>query len=134
MPKLPFLKFYPSDHNADPALRSCSLAARGLWIEMLCIMHNADPRGYLVINSKPLTDRMLASLSGTDESTVADLLSELETAGVYTRSNKGQIYSRRMVRDEKLSNLRAKSGKKGGKSTFDKYMNKNNISDLPKQN
>lgn len=128
------MKFFPSDWRADPALRCCSLEARGLWIDMLCIMHEADPRGHLLINGQPMTERMLASLTGTDESTVSRLQTELETAGVFSRSNKGVIYSRRMTRDEKLSMMRTKSGKKGGNSTADKYLVKKDNSGLLKQN
>jgi len=51
--KQPWLKFFPSDWRADPALRMCSLAARGLWIEMLCLMHEARPHGSLLVNGKP---------------------------------------------------------------------------------
>ena len=39
--------FYPGDWFKDPALRSVSLAARGLWIDMLCLMFEGDHRGYL---------------------------------------------------------------------------------------
>lgn len=37
----PWLKFYPTDWRSDPALKMCSLAARGLWIEMIALMHEA---------------------------------------------------------------------------------------------
>lgn len=128
--KLPWFKFNPTDYRADPSLRMCSLAARGLWVEMLCIMHEADPRGHLLINKNPVTDRMLASLTGTDESSVSRLITELETAGVFSRSNKGVIYSRRMIRDEKLSQKRAKSGKIGAEVTHSKIKENNT---LPRQ-
>ena len=35
-------KFWWRDHQGDAALRACSLAARGYWMEMLCIVHEAD--------------------------------------------------------------------------------------------
>ena len=60
--KRPWFKFYPSDWRADQALRSCSVAARGLWIECMCIMHEADPYGHLVVNGRPVTDTLLARL------------------------------------------------------------------------
>lgn len=104
----PWLKFYPTDWRADQALRVCSLAARGLWMEMLCIMHEATPYGHLTINGRPTTDAQLASLTGTDLSTVRQLTTELEEAGVFSRNRNGVIYSRRMTRDEK----RRKDGKK----------------------
>jgi hypothetical protein len=45
--KRPAFQFYPGDWLRDMALRSCSMEARGLWIEMLCLMHDAVPYGHL---------------------------------------------------------------------------------------
>ena len=39
MGRLQLLKFYVSGHLAKPALRMCALAVRGLWMEMLSLMH-----------------------------------------------------------------------------------------------
>lgn len=99
--KKPWFKFYPADWRGDEQLRIVSLAARGLWIEMLCIMHKAEPYGHLVVNGQPVTDAQLAALAGTDLSTAQQLITELETAGVFSRSRTRTIYSRRMTRDEK---------------------------------
>ena len=45
----PWMKFYTADWRSDPALRMCSMAARGLWVEMICLMHEATPYGQLLI-------------------------------------------------------------------------------------
>ena len=82
--KLPWMKFYPSDWRADPALRMCSLAARGLWMEMLSIMHEADPRGSLLINGNAISAKQLASLCGASLRETVALLHELDVAGVFT--------------------------------------------------
>lgn len=110
----PWMKFYPSDWRSDQALRVCSLAARGLWIEMLCVMHTAIPYGHLLINGSPVSDTQLAMLAGIPSEQVAALVGELETAGVFSRTSKGVIYSRRMTRDEKKAVLARKNGKAGG--------------------
>ena len=49
----PWLKFYPADWRADPRLRMCSLAARGLWIELMSYMHEGEPYGHLTIDGVP---------------------------------------------------------------------------------
>ena len=54
----------PPTGALTPKLRSCCMAAQGLWMEMLCLMHEAEPCGYLTLNGKPVTDRRLASLAG----------------------------------------------------------------------
>ncbi len=110
----PWMKFFPSDWRSDPSLRVVSIGARGLWMEMLCIMHEATPRGFLVINGHDVTERHLAALTGTSTDEITNLISELESAGVFSRDGKGRILSRRMVRDDKKSKTAKKNGKKGG--------------------
>lgn len=112
----PWMKFYPTDWRADPGLRISSLPARGLWIECLCIMHEAEPYGHLVLNGNPVTEAQLAVLTGSIESTVRELLSELETNAVFSRNRHGVIYSRRMTNDYKKSKVGEKSVKKRWKS------------------
>src|SRR5215472_18713014 len=93
-------KFWWQDWQSDNALRSCGLAAQGLWMRVLCIMHDAVPYGHLLINGKDPPLKQLASIVGAAEKEVRKLLAELETNGVYSRTVEGIIYSRRMVRDK----------------------------------
>jgi hypothetical protein len=109
----PWLKFYPSDWRADPALRMCSIAARGLWMEMLCIMHEAAPRGCLLVNGQPVSDRQLASLCGCSDREIKTLLRELKSAGVCSEDN-GVVYSRRMKADTEKAARDKANGKRGG--------------------
>jgi len=108
------MKFYPADWRADPALRMCSLAARGLWMEMLSIMHEADPRGSLLINGKTIGTKQLAGLCGASFRETNALLMELETAGVFSRDKDGIIFSRRMKRDDQKAERDKANGKAGG--------------------
>jgi hypothetical protein len=110
----PWMKFFPADWRSDPKLRVCSPAARGLWMDMICLMHEAEPYGHLLVNRKPPTDTQLGALTGIASSTVRTLLSELEEAGVFSRNRSGVIYSRRMVADAKKAETARKNGQKGG--------------------
>jgi hypothetical protein len=102
--KEPWLKFYPSDWRGDPRLRMCSIGARGLWMEMMCIMHEAEPYGHLIVGKVPVTNRQLASLAGIPPGDCLKFIAELESAGVYSRQDGTKtIYSRRMVRDREKS-------------------------------
>jgi hypothetical protein len=114
MTKLPWMKFYPADWRANPGLRVCCLAARGLSIEMLAVMHEAEPRGHLLLNGRPVTIEQLAVLTGSSVDECSRLLKELETAGVFDRLKNGVIVSRRMERDENLSRKYRANGQKGG--------------------
>lgn len=112
--KRPSFQFYPADWRKDAELQSCSIAARGLWVEMLCIMHESSLYGHLAINGKPMTAAQLGRLVGESEKAIKALLDELEGAGVFSTSDGGCIFSRRMVKDEEVRNIKAEAGK-GGK-------------------
>lgn len=133
----PSFQFYPADWRKDPALSSCSLAARGLWIELVCIAHEAEKYGHLSINGKPMSVAQISRMVGESPSTVAKLLSELESAGVFSRTEEGSIYSRRMVQDEHIREIRANAGRFGGNPNLvrqDTSIGANEGSDLLKQN
>jgi hypothetical protein len=110
----PWLKFFTTDWRADPALRGCSFAARGLWIDLLTLMHEAESYGELKVAGGIPSEKRLAALLGSNEKTVRTLLAELEVAHVFSRREDGTIYSRRMVRDfDKLLTDKANGGKGG---------------------
>jgi hypothetical protein len=98
-----WIKWFFSDWLADAGVRSVSLEARGLWIDMLALMDQAPRRGYLQqANGRPLTAEQLAVSVGSSVVTVSRLLQELESAGVYSSDATQTIYSRRMTRDVEL--------------------------------
>lgn len=110
--KQPWFKFYTRDWMSDEALNSCSLAAQGAWMRMLCLMHRAEPYGHLTINGKRPADEKLAPALGVPVELLRGLLVELREAGVSSVSNGGVIYSRRMVREAAISEKRTKAVKK----------------------
>jgi hypothetical protein len=112
--KRPAFQFYPADWRKDAAVQACSMAARGLWHEMLCIMHECQPYGYLMVNDMPMQPEQIARLVGESAKDVKAWIAELEQAGVFSRGPDGAIYSRRMVKDEELRNIRAHVGRLGG--------------------
>lgn len=113
--KYPAFWFYPGDWMKDTDLRAASVAARGLWIDLLCLMFESDKRGYLVLSSgKPATTEQLARMTGNAPEVVAELVKELEECGVTSRTDEGVLFSRRMVRDESKRRKCSKAGKKGG--------------------
>lgn len=112
--KRPSFQFYPADWLRDTALRSCSTGARGLWIDMICFMHEGNPYGHLKVGNKVILPFNLAGMVGATLEDVKGWLEELHQAGVYELGEGGEIYSKRMVRDESLRNKRAEGGKLGG--------------------
>lgn len=101
--KLHWIQFFPADWRAEPCLKLCSLAAKGLWIEMLCLMTQSSVHGHLCHTNKPepLQPKDLAKMLGNSEEEILPLLAELETNGVFSRDDEIKtIYSRRLLRDE----------------------------------
>lgn len=108
--KRPAFQWYPGDAQRDTALRSCSLEARGLWREMLDLMHDGEPYGYLTAGGQQIDNAGLAGLVGVTARRCAALVAELEGRKVFSRTDDGVIFSRRMVRDEHHRNVRAAGG------------------------
>ena len=105
----PWIKFYPRDWRGDQALRVVSLAARGLWMEMLCVMHEASPYGHLLVGGQPLSCAALARLVGSSEGEVQAMLVELSEAGVSRQTRRGVVYSKRMIADQERSEVGRKA-------------------------
>jgi len=113
--KLPAIQFYPGDWHRDPGIRTLSMHDRGVWLELLLLMHESDQRGVLVLNGRPMSDSEIARAIGLDNQTFNQTLTTLLTSGVASREpNTGALMNRRMVRDEELRKVRTECGKKGG--------------------
>lgn len=108
----PWMKFYPRDWRGDQALRAVSIAARGLWLECLCIMHEARPYGHLLLNGEAIGDDALARMTGASAEEVRALMAELRKAGVLSVTRGGVVFSRRMIKDDAASKKGEKSVKK----------------------
>lgn len=96
-------RWYFPDWLSDPGIRASSLAARGLWMDLLCIagMNKGKEHGLVLIAGRPPTSVELARLLGSTEQEIDSLLKELARNKVFNRDKRRIIYSRRMVRAEK---------------------------------
>jgi hypothetical protein len=113
--KRPAIQFYPGDWRKDPGVQALDFHDRGVWFEIICLMHESEERGVLILNGKPMPDEALARLLGLDNQTLKQTISRLLDYGVASRRDEdGALICRRMVRDEKLSEIRREAGKKGG--------------------
>jgi len=80
--------FEPNRWLANEKLALVSLASKGLWIHLLCLMYKANAGGKLTINGHIPTHEQISRMVGQD---AKPLLQELEVAGVYELKD-GAIY------------------------------------------
>jgi uncharacterized phage protein (TIGR02220 family) len=112
---MPALQFYPADWRKDLAVQALGYHDRGVWFEMLCLMHESSERGVMLLNGAPMAEDVIARLLGLDNQTFNQTLSTLLTYGVAKRRQPDNaVFSKRMVDDEKLCKIRRDAGKLGG--------------------
>jgi len=127
MSSKPWMKFYPRDWRGDQALRAVSMAARGFWLECLCIMHEANPYGHLLLNGEQPEGGALARMTGASADEVSAWMAELRKAGVLSIARNGTVFSRRMVKDDAAS----KKGKKEAEKRWAKPTENKGNNDEP---
>jgi hypothetical protein len=116
--KYPWFRFYPAAWLGDPKLRLCDAATRGIFIDLLCIMDEAEPRGHLLINGKEPSKAELSRLLGVPHQAITAAITRLVTTGSVSVSAEGVIYSRRMVRDTAKQLEAKQNGARGGNPTL----------------
>lgn len=114
----PATLWFWGDWFSDHEVQSSSLAAQGLWINMLGIMSRSSIKGALLIGGKKVDGKVLAKRLGKKEDDVVRLLKELERNGVYSKLIDGTIINRRMYGESKLQKIRSDAGKLGAKSRW----------------
>jgi hypothetical protein len=116
MAKLPAIQFYPADWRKDPGVQSLTYHQRGVWFEIICLMHESPRRGVLLMpNGKSMTDEVLGRILGLDKQNITTTLTAILECGVADREPETEaLTNRRMIRDEELRQTRAKCGKLGG--------------------
>lgn len=124
--KHPAFQFYPGDWLKDTALRCCSPAARGVWMDLICMMYEAPRRGVLrVKNGEKFCKISLKTLANSISGCTVKMIEELIANGVVRVARKdGALYSKRLIRDELHRRHRADSGQKGGKANHKQTVSK----------
>lgn len=99
MAKLPWFKFFPTWWLGDTELSKCTSATRGVWIDLLCAMHQSGRSGEL----RGTTDQ-IARLARCSTAELTQALTELQTTGtadVTFRNNDVTVINRLMKREAK---------------------------------
>jgi len=117
----PYLPLYIQDFLTDEKLIECSALATGVYVRLMCIMHKSEEYGKILLKQKDkqTTNQIknfaskLAKQMPYDYETVASAIEELLQENVIHLEG-DFLCQKRMVKDNALSLLRAKAGKKGG--------------------
>ena len=122
--KLPSIQWYPGDWRKDPGVQALDYHHRGVWFEVLMLMHESADRGRLELNGQPMPDSAIARLLGLPADEWVQVRAALLDYGVASEDEDGALICRRTVRDEQtrrqketLSHTRAEAGRKGGRAT-----------------
>jgi hypothetical protein len=95
--KFPFIQCFTGDWLKDPAVSMLSPAARGIWWDFICVMHESDRSG-MMTGSLPMLARLVRC--STDELSAA--LAEMKacrTAEVTESNGVVTVINRRMRRE-----------------------------------
>ena len=95
--KLPAIQFYTGDWLKDPALSMCSASTRGIWVDLLCCMHESGRSGRL-----RGTEEQLSRLGRCTVEEMRKALEELaaQKAGLVARADGCvTVTNKRMLRE-----------------------------------
>lgn len=92
-------EFFGREWRADIELQSCSLAARGLWAQLLTVMDVATPRGFLLVNGVKPEIWQVAQLGNCKEAEARRCVAELLHLGAASVTADGVIFNRRMAEE-----------------------------------
>jgi len=126
----PYLPLYVQDYLTDEKLNNCSPSSQGVYIKIMCLFHKCDPYGGILLKQNDKQNEnicfnfacKLSRQLPFDSNTILIALEELVNEKVLS-INEDFLFQKRMVRDNSISVLRSKIGKKGGENTQDKLRN-----------
>lgn len=117
MAKAPYFPFYPGDWMKDPSLSMCAPATRGIWSDLLCVIHELNQGGTASGSAEQLARACRCTVA--EFVAAADELAATGTADISQRNGRYHIHSRRMERDLKTRAEREAAGSAGGNAKRD---------------
>jgi hypothetical protein len=133
----PSFQFYPDDWMGSiEDLRLCSPAAKGVWMDFICMMHKSPKKGALLTaKGRQYTVPELAGIcTFNDAKLMQDLISELADKEVFSRLEDGTIICRRVFykaeREEEIRQKRIDAANKRWGKKKCKKRKKDNANDM----
>ena len=110
----PWFKFNPADWLTDIDLRSCSCAARGTLVDLMCLAHRNENYGTFMSEDTPKERRKIAKSLSISIRTFDKHLSDLLHMSRICLSDDGHMYIKRMQDDHAKADKDSENGSKGG--------------------
>ena len=114
MKRNPWFKFEADAWLNDVHLRSCSSAARGTLIDLMCLAHRNSDYGVCMANEDLSTRKMTAKCLSLTLRTFDNHLTSLLQMQRICRASDGRLFIKRMVADFANSEKHSANGAKGG--------------------
>lgn len=120
----PYLPLYVQDYLTDENLNMCSPASQGVYIKIMCVLHKQKEYGSILLKQREKQNsstslnfaEKFAKLLPFNAEVINDAIIELVDEEVLIIED-DKLYQKRMVKDNQISEKRAKAGSKGGKKT-----------------
>jgi hypothetical protein len=135
----PYLALYIQDFLTDEKLAECTASSVGVYIKLMCLLHKQEQYGSILLKQKykqmvKQTGNQISDFASMfacqifknllfDAETVSTGLAELLKEDVIQLDG-DLLYQKRMLKDGKISTIRAKTGSEGGKKTQEKIRKK----------
>ena len=130
--KRPSFQFYPGDWSANPNLKRCTFAEKGIWLEVMCLMHDQPDYGVLRWPLKEIAEAVKCKTADLhalirkgvlkgDDKQLADPFIYIPRSGrkdgdpvTLVGTQAGPVwYSSRMVKDEYIRTIRGENTRFG---------------------
>ena len=117
----PYIPLYVNDFLTDEKLNRCSVAAWGVYIKLMCILHKSEKYGSITLREREKkSDKQIENFAtillpqiGCNFKDLVSALDELSYYGVIQIEG-DTLSQKRMVKDGETSEIRALAGSKGG--------------------
>lgn len=121
---LPYIPLYVQDFITDEKLCECTAESTGVYIRLMCLLHKSEEYGTLLLKQKDKQNSStiknfaskLVKFMPYPDFVIERSLEDLFSNGVIQIEG-DKLSQKRMVRDNYLSEVRSKAGKKGGQKT-----------------
>ena len=119
--KHPYIPLYVGDWLKDPQLSLCSPATRGVWIDLICRLHELGQGGKITANAQ-----QLARLCRSSDADIHAALKDLQTTDAAEVSERDGIYTVVCRRMRKVAEISLKRQQAGNKSAANREQTPDN--------